>query len=234
VDPDTLRSWLLGRGGPDDPEAVVAAYDEEILAADAAVGTLVAGLRRPSVVVVTSDHGEEFWDHGRFEHGHTLLGELTRVPLVVAGPGVPRLSVDTVVQHVDLFQGLLALAGATRPDGSVGRDLFSVAAVPPDVDSHAVSDNVLHGPPKAAIVDARYRFEIDLLRQQATLWRVDGEGQERERVEGDEAAREGARLSVILERVRGDLAPRRAAAGPSLPSAEHIDKLRALGYLAPR
>ncbi len=106
-------------------------YDEEILAADLAVGRLVDGLKAAgrwdnTTLVLTSDHGEEFWDHGGFEHGHTLLGELTRVPLILSGRAPRKGRVDTVVEHVDLFQALVHHAGALPPKGTVGADLFAL------------------------------------------------------------------------------------------------------------
>ena len=42
-----------------------------------------------TVVAFTSDHGEEFFDHGMLEHGHSLYPELLNVPLILAGPGIP-------------------------------------------------------------------------------------------------------------------------------------------------
>ena len=39
-----------------------------------------------SLIVFTSDHGEEFWEHGGFEHGHTLYNEVLRVPLIIKPP----------------------------------------------------------------------------------------------------------------------------------------------------
>lgn len=66
-------------------------YEAETRMVDAAVGELMDALRDleiydESLLVVTSDHGEEFWDHGGFLHGHTLYEELLRVPLLVKLP----------------------------------------------------------------------------------------------------------------------------------------------------
>jgi len=66
-------------------------YAEEVRYADAWVGKLLDGLRRrpdydDMLIVLTSDHGEELFDHGGFEHGHTMHEELLRVPLLVKWP----------------------------------------------------------------------------------------------------------------------------------------------------
>jgi arylsulfatase A-like enzyme len=108
---------------------VLALYDGGIAAADGMVGELVAALERldamrNTVVVVTSDHGEEFWEHtGRGAyHGHTLYDELLRIPLVWFDPaldGVPRI-VDEAVSLVDLVPTFVArfdLAPRSQFDG---------------------------------------------------------------------------------------------------------------------
>lgn len=67
-------------------------YDACAWSADHWVGVVLAklaelGLEDETIVVVTSDHGEELFEHGLFAHAHALHRELVRVPLVVAGPG---------------------------------------------------------------------------------------------------------------------------------------------------
>ena len=83
----------LRRGQPFDREYLVALYDEEILFVDRQLKRLFdaldgGGLPDDVVVIVTSDHGEELFDHGWFEHGHSVYNELLRVPLIVRGPGI--------------------------------------------------------------------------------------------------------------------------------------------------
>ena len=48
-----------------------------------------------ATIVVTADHGEELWDHGGYEHGHTLFDELLRVPLLVRGPAAVPVGEQT-------------------------------------------------------------------------------------------------------------------------------------------
>jgi arylsulfatase A-like enzyme len=70
-------------------------YDGCVWSADHYLGLLLArleelGLTDQTIVAVTSDHGEELFEHGLVTHGSTLHRELVRVPLVLAGPGLPR------------------------------------------------------------------------------------------------------------------------------------------------
>jgi arylsulfatase A-like enzyme len=66
-------------------------YDAETRYVDESLGKLLDGLKQldvydDSLIILTSDHGEEFWEHDGYEHGHTLYGELLRVPLIVKLP----------------------------------------------------------------------------------------------------------------------------------------------------
>lgn len=102
-------------------------YDAEVASADAGLGKIVAAVRarRPNaVIVVTSDHGEEFDDHGGRYHGTSVYEEQVRVPLVIAAPGLlaPRVVAEPA-QTIDLLPTLLASLDIPRPARVRGRDL---------------------------------------------------------------------------------------------------------------
>jgi arylsulfatase A-like enzyme len=76
----------------DDWAEIIDLYDGEIVFADEAFGALIRGLSErglteDTVIILLSDHGEEFFEHGGFEHGHSLYDELMRVPLIISLPG---------------------------------------------------------------------------------------------------------------------------------------------------
>ncbi len=103
---------------PDHLADLVANYDDEVRATDAAFGALVAGLEERGVlentiVVFLADHGEEFFEHGGWTHGHSLLDEVVRIPLVIRAPGgVGRARVvDDAVRIEDVLPTVLDLAG---------------------------------------------------------------------------------------------------------------------------
>jgi arylsulfatase A-like enzyme len=135
---------LLGRGqnlvvrGKPPPEDVLATlrklYDAEIAFTDHEVGRLLDGLgveresAPGSVVVVTADHGEEFGDHGGMEHGKTLFDEVLRVPLLIAGTGLPGgRVVETPVSLVGIVPTITELAGIAAP--AEGRPASLVSAL---------------------------------------------------------------------------------------------------------
>jgi len=114
---------------PQGRRALTGAYDVEVDRVDRALVRLLDHVERHGradrVVALTADHGEELYDHGRFEHGHALYQEVAAVPLAVAGleGGRPPGSVEeTPVDLLDLAATLLAAAGVPDPE-LPGRDL---------------------------------------------------------------------------------------------------------------
>jgi len=127
-----LRLGQLKQLPPEGLRFLESQYQGEIRQNDAAFGALLDGLRsrqvlERSLVLFTSDHGEELLDHGGTEHAKTLYQELLRVPLAVRLPGARRAgSRETVpVQQIDLMPTLLRLAGARARAKLPGRDLAS-------------------------------------------------------------------------------------------------------------
>lgn len=85
-------------------------YDAEVRYVDYNIGRLLDSFKENSVynsslIILTSDHGEEFWDHGGYEHGHTLYNELLHVPFIVKLPGSHR---GQVVENDVTTQSLMA------------------------------------------------------------------------------------------------------------------------------
>ena len=86
-----LANGALGRRRAD-RDAVAALYDAVVADADDALGRVYdAAMSREGagevLFIVVADHGEELWEHDRFEHGHSVYDELLRVPLVIVAPG---------------------------------------------------------------------------------------------------------------------------------------------------
>src|SRR5690606_30499086 len=82
------------------------------------------GLLDNTIVIVTSDHGEEFGEHDVFTHGNTLYDPALRVPLVMAGPGVPEsMRVTHWVSTMDVAATIAHLTGVSEGNGLGGRSL---------------------------------------------------------------------------------------------------------------
>ena len=89
----------------------------------------VSALDRPTIVVLTADHGEAFFEKSYLGHGSRVWEPVTRVPLILWAPGLlpggERRS--TLAQSIDLFPTLASMAGLPAPEGVRGIDLAAVA-----------------------------------------------------------------------------------------------------------
>ena len=134
------RRWLkrLGQGKiPVTPgllRQVLGLYDAEIAAGDAGFGGLVTllkerGLWEETAIVFVSDHGEEFHEHGDWEHGKTLHAEMLDIPLIVRLPGLGAgRTVARPAQHIDILPTLAAYLGLPVPRTVEGRNLLPLIA----------------------------------------------------------------------------------------------------------
>ena len=120
--------------GDRDLEHLIALYHGEIAWTDDAIGQLfdlleARGRLDNTLVVIVSDHGDEFFEHGGRGHRHSLFGELLHVPLMVRLPaslrqGAQPASVSTQVSLSDLLPTILDACGIEAPNGVYGRSLL--------------------------------------------------------------------------------------------------------------
>jgi len=239
---DLVRSgslWL----GPRDRERLKQYYAGEVAYTDRHVGRLFEALRarsakRPIVAALTADHGEEFWDHGHFEHGHDYYREVTWVPLVFWGAGaVPAgRAVSTVVGLVDVAPTLVDLAGlpAMVPQApDEGRSLTGLWGTSGGAETPAAparfSGGNLYGLPAVLVEHGPWRL---LLRANGAqeLYDVTRDPQERHNL--------AFAHPELAERYRQVLEPQLAAlthtgqgATAQKVSPEQLEALKALGYV---
>jgi arylsulfatase A-like enzyme len=110
-----------------DRRRLEALYDGQVSYHDKYLGAFIErlkklGLYEQVVFVVTADHGEEFYDHGSYGHGHSVYQELLGVPLMVHVPGAASSRVSDTVSTVDVSPTLLAAAGLQVPDVMEGEN----------------------------------------------------------------------------------------------------------------
>lgn len=255
-------SWELQREGFDAhgerrTEAVVSPaeqrwisdlYDGCVWSGDHYLGLLLTrleelGLAENTIVAVTSDHGEELFDHGLLTHAHALHRELVRVPLVLAGPGVERgLRVVAPVTGAALGPTLARLAGTTltTPGARDALDLFGPGARADAL--YSTRQGWWNGVARQPLYGLRRGSEVLLWAPEAAPWGVPIPGpgelrlydlasdpEERRDLAASEPARAEA-LRAELERRLERLEQRRVATG-ALPDAGTLDLLRGLGYI---
>ena len=102
-------------------EDIIRLYDSEIAFADRELGRFFQALKDngmydDTLVIITSDHGEAFYEHGHWQHSQTLYDELTRVPLIVKWPESSTTGRSAeLFSQVDIFATLVEAAGLELP-----------------------------------------------------------------------------------------------------------------------
>jgi len=127
-------------------------YLHNLLYVDALVGCVLSdldalGIADRTHVVLTSDHGEEFGEHGDIAHGHTLYEELLHVPLIVRSPSVGSsgATFPNVCSLIDLAPTLLDLTGTSVPSTFAGRSLLPIVK-DEEIDSRDVFSEFIYTP----------------------------------------------------------------------------------------
>jgi arylsulfatase A-like enzyme len=131
-DTETLTGIKQKRiaASPADRKRLAGLYTGSFAYNDAELGSFLAGLAAwappaETLVAVTSDHGEELFDHGGVLHGYTLYEEMLRIPLILWAPGRLRpAAITTPTNTLDLHVTLLELAGLKPAKGTEGRSLL--------------------------------------------------------------------------------------------------------------
>ncbi len=114
-----------------DMELLNALYDAVIYEADQNIKSLINILEdekilNKTIIVLYSDHGDEFWEHGRTDHGEHLYDEIIHVPLIIYIPEIESKEVNELAQGVDIMPTVLDLVGINIPIQSQGKSLLPI------------------------------------------------------------------------------------------------------------
>ena len=232
--PEHLRGvpWT---GGPEgrDLRAWRGRYAAGVRALDRHVGAFVDELRTANrldstLLVFTSDHGEELLEHGGWDHGESLHEDQTHVPLIVRLPGAARAGerLSSVTSLIDVPPTILALAKLSVPADFQGHDASSLGTS----DAFSVASAVKWRPELLALRTARHRLVCDLERETQTLYDLEKDPREAT----DLAPSEPELARTLRERLQSHL-ERLAAREPLTPgelevSTERAARLKDLGY----
>jgi arylsulfatase A-like enzyme len=127
-----LRAVRRGEFVPDAQQklAIRTLYDREVQFTDHVLGLFFAELERlqlfdRSLVVVLSDHGEEFFEHGGFEHGHSVMPEVAGIPWLIRWPGGRDAGtvIDAAVCQLDVLPTICEQMHWPRPAAATGASL---------------------------------------------------------------------------------------------------------------
>jgi arylsulfatase A-like enzyme len=212
---------------------VAALYAEEVAYVDLQVGRLLdalaaRGLFERALVVFAADHGEELWDHGDFEHGHSLYGELLRVPLVFWAPGLAPRRHAAPVSLVDVLPTLLDALSLPVPEGLDGVSLWPTLARGADPPAREiVAHNTLRGHDRQALLAWPWKLVVDAEGGASELYDLAADPGETRDLRAAEPERAAQLLARLRERLPAG-APARAREVELDPELRR--ELRALGY----
>jgi arylsulfatase A-like enzyme len=225
----------------------VALYDGSLTFVDSQIARLVKLLEKwrlleNTVIVVTSDHGEELWDHAVFEqtyredprgqygvgHGHTMFREVLEVPLVMYGAGVPSgLRVPQQVRNIDIMPTLLGLTHASTEGLKMdGIDLLDAIGHDNLEDMMAFSEDITYGYEEKCIQGPRFKY----VRGKDYEFFFDKEKDPTESFsKNDKHPAEKKKLIELLDIILAG--PVGAAGEPLEMTDETLEHLRYLGYI---
>lgn len=227
------------------------AYNEVVWTGDMWFGRVLKelrdqGLEENTIVIFTSDHGEELLDHGMLKHSISLFQELVHVPLVIAGPGIPKgVRVDTPISNRAVYSTLARLNGfdagpedLRKPEEAKSRPVYFSTIMgywngEKHLREYGVRSEgwVLHFAPDGGPYGAtlQERLETESLDGKLRLFDLVNDPSEL----NDLAAQEPERARDMLRLIQARLAlSKQNAVANTLASGEGTrDMLRAIGYL---
>jgi arylsulfatase A-like enzyme len=220
---------------PRNLEYAKALYDAEIRHLDHWVGQLMdklasLGLDERATVVLLSDHGQEFQEHGDLLHGQ-IYSTVTRVPMMVRLPGGQHAgTIADYAETVDVMPTLLELSGISIPDPVQGESLVAMALGKGQPPYLAFTESTHFGG-QLAVAMGGYRMILNLDPERAELYDLTADPLERKNI----ARKEPKRLQVLNGRLQ-DWRQRVESASYDPEKQEEVDQdtldqLKGLGYI---
>lgn len=243
---ETCLALGEGEAAPDsaDVDYIRGVYLGEVAFMDAQIERFAnelkaRGLYDRALIVVTADHGEEFWDHDGFEHGHTLYDELVGVPLVVKFPADLHPTTRRVawqVRVLDVMPTVFDYLGVEAPESFRGESLLSYVRGEPDGHRDSLSESLLYGTRRVAWRTGRYTYIQDIEEGRDEVGELfDWKADPFERTDlSEERAEIAAEIRGECMEFYHDLlveAKSMSSIEPINMSPEEIDKLKSLGYV---
>lgn len=220
---------------------IIGLYNGELRFVDDQIGVLMdrmkgLGMLDDTWIVVTSDHGEEQFDHGSFDHGHRYEEEVTRVPFIMrapsgkwnAGKRIPYLA-----RHVDIVPTALELFQVDAPKHLVGRSLMSLIDNSESAHRLAYMEYNLYWGQKYALYDGRYKFIGNVYAKRGYLYDLEEDPGEQRRLGADHPKYgELEKQSEALRENFRERAKKNVTGDEAVELPPDVEKsLRSLGYI---
>jgi arylsulfatase A-like enzyme len=181
-----------------------------------------------TILVLTSDHGEELLEHGGWDHGFNLYDHQIRVPLLIRAPGAREAGrrLTGMANLVDVMPTLLRLANADPPEGLEGRDLLGTD----ESESATFAAATKHREGVYSVREGRYKLMRDGKTETSALFDLATDPAEYRDVAAEHVAEANRLLGVLTRHITESRRARLQTETATIP--EDIRKrLEALGYL---
>jgi arylsulfatase A-like enzyme len=237
-----LHDHRLGKISLDevDAEYLIDLYDAGIRQLDDSIARLLdyldqKKLRDNTIVILTSDHGEEFYERGGYLHGVTHYQELIRIPLLVSGPGIPAGErTSELVSLVDVVPTILTLASIPSPAGLDGINLSPLwTESEPDMPTRLIFSegdwdraNETQDIKRAAR-HPRFTMHVNTVTDEWKLFDLQNDPSESANV----LDKEEAMARFMREKLEEFMSVEASSSTIDPLSEKDIEKLRSLGYL---
>ncbi len=221
-----------------DKQFLIDRYDEEIAFFDQHFGRIANWLSqnerwKDTIVAVIADHGEEFFEHGGFEHGHSLYNEILHVPFILYVPTFsPAVNME-LVRTLDLYPTILGSLKLSIPPHALGIDLSAAirgeASFPKLT---AFSSGMRIGAKREALQDEDYKI-INTEAGSPRFFNLSSDPGEKENLAlASPPPREFATYQEHIKKIKQKGVKKQALpAGPDPHEHETIQALESLGYL---
>jgi arylsulfatase A-like enzyme len=214
-------------------------YASSVRTADRRIGEIVEELRETgelgrSLLVFTSDHGEELFEHGDWSHGQNLFDHQLHIPLFIRNPGGRGggVEVESFIDLIDLMPTLLAAVGAPVPESVQGRDMSALlrgeAVDHPEITFATATQR---HPGLYSARTARYKLLYDLDSSWERLFEMVEDGAEWENVGPREPHVADELRDRLLTHIRDSLDEGTLESEQAEIPEDLQERLRALGYL---
>lgn len=109
---------------------IIDIYDDKLRYVDEQIKIFVSFLEKSSLMnntllIITSDHGQEFFDHSNYGHTARFYEEIIHIPLILSGPGIDRHITNNLVSQIDLPPTILNFFNIAKPEKYQGNDLLN-------------------------------------------------------------------------------------------------------------
>ena len=211
---------------------------------DEQIGSVLNALRElnlyeTTLIIFTSDHGEEFWEHDRLDHGHSAYEEALKVPLIFSLPKVlpQRIKVPQLVELIDVVPTVLDLCGIEPDDTFQGESLTPYFLNPSLTQQRfAFSENMLYTEDKKSIQNEKYKLIYFTVSNKYEFYDLEKDPQEQRNIFfQDDTMVQQLRKKLLGWNEENKEVSKRVLKGeqvmPAIINQETKEALKSLGYI---